>query len=980
MKRGAKLAALVTAVVMILSACGKVPSGTQGSDKSGGTQIKKEKSPYADTVIEWKEPVLEDAVREILQKPNGDIRGEELEDITELSLSGTGIYDTDDLIYFVNLETLDLSDNHITELPDLSQVKNLKQLDLSQNEITDLDFAAHLPFVKELNLENNRIRKLDGLAGCTALEVLDLSDNRISSLAPLSALMQLRRLDVGISASAISPEVPVKEKYQTNSCTDFSALAGLTGLEALCIDRLPLWELSELTALSGLRELSMAQMPAIYDLSPLAQMTGLKKLDISSCKAKDFSPIASLVNLEELSAEGIYQAPVETSIAPLKNLRTLAVDAELGAWIGGLVNLEQLSGLQIPAEDEASEYIRNLKNLRRLEVKRCENTQCISGLEKLEYLSMETLAANPEPLMQLPSLKTWLVCGTDEQTQFPPMLHNDTIETVRFDSVHNTEDIASLAGLTAMKDLTLQNNALQSCDMLSGMTGLRRLDLCENIIDDLSGLAGLTNLEELDLSDNDILVAFTKDGLFTEPTIGDISPLGSLTKLQKLSLCAKDCDMSTLKNLPELKELAIYRVQDISSLAGITAPESLTLEYAADLSALASAVNLKKLRVDALYGGDLSALAGMNRLQEVSISAKTEDLEEIVTDTSMFCGKQDLEKISLNAFSLTDLSGLSDCKKLREMHFEASTISGATMPKLPAMRSFTLHGCGVGDSAWFSQMPHLRTLDLYSSDMYPYWKNQGQNAGAANTGAWDSLPENEKRDFFTEETGKALSELRTLYITDIWEQDCAMFAAMPQLQQLTIKQMRFTDCAFAADLKNLRSMDLYGTLCTDLTPLAGLENLEELNIGREYFEGNPEFFEIQDLSALSGLKNLSYLNLNGTQISDISALGSLAGLRVLEMEQVPVKQTGSLSALCELRYFSAPDSWIADASGLAGLEKLEYLALEKGGRMQSATDIEPLKTLVHCQKMQVCAPTAEERSELTSALPHCEFVTGYLHS
>ena len=173
------------------------------------------------------------------------------------------------------------------------------------------------------------------------------------------------------------------------------------------------------------------------------------------------------------------------------------------------------------------------------------------------------------------------------------------------------------------------------------------------------------------------------------------------------------------------------------------------------------------------------------------------------------------------------------------------------------------------------------------------------------------------------------------------------------------------------ELEDITELSLSGTGIYDTDDLIYFVNLETLDL----FDNR-----ISSLAPLSALKNLRYLNLNGTQISDISALGSLAGLRVLEMEQVPVKQTGSLSALCELRYFSAPDSWIADASGLAGLEKLEYLALKKGGRMQSATDIEPLKILVHCQKMQVCTPTAEERSELTSALPHSKFVTGYLHS
>lgn len=120
-------------------------------------------------------------------------------------------------------------------------------------------------------------------------------------------------------------------------------------------------------------------------------------------------------------------------------------------------------------------------------------------------------------------------------------------------------DISALAECTAITELSLMGNALDSRDIqaLSGLTQLEKLNLGWNDIDNVSALAGLTNLTYCGVWGNNI---------------SDISPMAACQQLVYLDFADNQVtDISALSGLGNLLQLWMYhnQVTDISAVAEI---------------------------------------------------------------------------------------------------------------------------------------------------------------------------------------------------------------------------------------------------------------------------------------------------------------------------------------------------------------------------------------------------------------------------
>jgi len=100
-------------------------------------------------VITIPDSALEAALREVLEKPEGNLTEQDLATLTSLDFSGLDISDLSGLEYAVNLVALDLSDNDFTDLSGLLAVNDLTSLtslDLNGNplDFTDPDLRNFL--------------------------------------------------------------------------------------------------------------------------------------------------------------------------------------------------------------------------------------------------------------------------------------------------------------------------------------------------------------------------------------------------------------------------------------------------------------------------------------------------------------------------------------------------------------------------------------------------------------------------------------------------------------------------------------------------------------------------------------------------------------------------------------------------------------------------------------------------------------------
>ncbi len=182
-------------------------------------------------VVEFPDANLEAAIREAIQKPDGDIYASDLEGLTELFAVGREIENLEGLEYCTNLTLLNLgttgeTSNSIADISPLTELTSLTSLSLYDNQISDISALASLTGLTSLSLGGNEIINISALASLTALTELSLFYNQISDISVLASLTALTYLYLGnnplsdTSCAVYIPELEERGATVTHDCGD----------------------------------------------------------------------------------------------------------------------------------------------------------------------------------------------------------------------------------------------------------------------------------------------------------------------------------------------------------------------------------------------------------------------------------------------------------------------------------------------------------------------------------------------------------------------------------------------------------------------------------------------------------------------------------------------------------------------------------------------------------------------------------------
>lgn len=135
--------------------------------------------------IDFRDPVLEQRIREALGIPTGDITLNDTRAVTELSLGNPAQEDYP-------------AEKKIRDISALKYFPKLFKLELYFHDIEWIHVARALPELGILDLNGNKVADLLPLVYCPAMKSLNLSGNQCNTegLEPLLALTQLEWLDV----------------------------------------------------------------------------------------------------------------------------------------------------------------------------------------------------------------------------------------------------------------------------------------------------------------------------------------------------------------------------------------------------------------------------------------------------------------------------------------------------------------------------------------------------------------------------------------------------------------------------------------------------------------------------------------------------------------------------------------------------------------------------------------------------------------
>ena len=269
--------------------------------------------------LQFREPLIEQAVRLQLNKPEGELSREDLAEIVSLHIFGQQIYQDESQIWFLGdypyirdsamRETgLYEQNGGIASLNDLSLLPNLREVCLYHQQISDISYLKNTA-VSRLGLGGNPITDLTPLKNNPNIEYLNLYSLNANIEDVIPTLPQLTALD--LSGTALS------------SFQFFDGLA-LREINLFATEMQGSWE--KLASLHSLRVLTIGKMNWNI-LDAILEMPQLEELTITNANGVPLEKVSALPNLNHLY---FYQSaePYRVSSVPLRFPHLIWLDAK----------------------------------------------------------------------------------------------------------------------------------------------------------------------------------------------------------------------------------------------------------------------------------------------------------------------------------------------------------------------------------------------------------------------------------------------------------------------------------------------------------------------------------------------------------------------------------------------------------------------------------------------------------------------------
>lgn len=452
--------------------------------------------------IVFQDTNLETIVRNIINKPNGNITGYDVKAITKI----------------------DLSSKKISNLVGIQNFTNLKKLNISNNEIVDVAPLTWLDHLEELDISNNRINNILPLEALNNLKTLDLKNNVISDISVLERLTNLTSLN--LSGNIINNFTPVKDYYNALNDKDFELNTDQSSVKVFFPDKnldslirgfvnKPNGDIlaSDLKAITQLR----GSNQNIKNLEGLQYCTELTSLDLQSNQISNIDALKPLVNLSFLNLDRNQNISDISALKELKNLKELFLCENKISDISPLASMTQLDFLRLNNNKiNTITALKNLTNLNWLILNSNEvsDVSPLKGLVKLKNLEIcYNKIDSISDLASLPGLEfLWLESNRITDASIISKLTNLKSLWIGSNKICSINGFGNLKELTQLK---LDCNDISNIDELASCTKISDLNISLNSIDDITALKYMKNLDILYANDN---------------MIADITPIANILK------------------------------------------------------------------------------------------------------------------------------------------------------------------------------------------------------------------------------------------------------------------------------------------------------------------------------------------------------------------------------------------------------------------------------------------------------------------
>lgn len=323
------------------------------------------------TSIHFQEPLIEQAVRMQLNKPEEALTPEDLQAIEQIHIYGRLIYENDSQFWFLgdqpyardeSLNKALWSENGgIVSLNDVSLLPNLQELCLYHQSITDLSPLRGTKLTG-LGLGYNPITNLSPLSGCSSLTYLNLACLPADISETVSTLPSLARLNLsGVPVNSLRSleALPLTElnlygigEGGAVSKDVWQSLSRIRTLKKLTINKLD-WNILDGLAASTVTDLEVTHANGI-PFGELQRIKGLRSLYFYS---DDHETIGSdAFDFPELSWLDIKNTVIDSldCLSGMKQLRHLFIYASVCRDYSGLDVLPDLTDIYCTPEQKSA--------------------------------------------------------------------------------------------------------------------------------------------------------------------------------------------------------------------------------------------------------------------------------------------------------------------------------------------------------------------------------------------------------------------------------------------------------------------------------------------------------------------------------------------------------------------------------------------------------------------------------------------------
>ena len=300
MKKIGKIGAgslLILAMVLtfgLFSGCSEEQKVEENVAEVTSEEITEKMSYESDTVIVWQDVLLEEVVRGMLEKPEGEITCADVEGITYLDLTSTKVECIDDLKYFVNLEYLNISSTRVANVDVLSELTNLKEFVSLNRYIKDysaLNDVEGIRYVQIGSLETfdfSWLKDVETLEELGVVGIIEDPDDLVELMNRNPNLKTLILSDNGLKDFGFLDECKYKEKYEELSLCSFRIQGEYAELDV-----------NDLTEYVNLNSLYMVNT-ILKNTTKLEQLDGVYEMYISGCEI-DKKAVSAILEMDSLS-------------------------------------------------------------------------------------------------------------------------------------------------------------------------------------------------------------------------------------------------------------------------------------------------------------------------------------------------------------------------------------------------------------------------------------------------------------------------------------------------------------------------------------------------------------------------------------------------------------------------------------------------------------------------------------------------------